>query len=361
MRATDAARNWRAIISVIAGGFISVSMLSFSIWLMPRSVALALLCLLITLVLFLLTYSSTGFILMRQAQGQILAPVDAFLLALFSLGRMLGVAFSLIFLALAMLLLAAFLLFLCKLPGVGSLLYAILMPVLSLILGLSFIGLFGVAFPLAAPAIWQGNNIINTVARLITIIRKRLVDVITHMSLLSLLVGLLMLVLMLIITTGVSTTTMLSGMLGVGAFDLGDSFSHNTHRFGMGTSLANPGLLATLGMYSGNLQATGFAIGSLALLTALVPMLTFIYGNCLIYLEVSKDLNFSATEQQLHTRLNDAKNYAEQVRQRNEPSLSEAPPVLAQSSAQACQRCQTQLSASDAFCGNCGLAQQFEK
>lgn len=361
MRATDAARNWRAIISVIAGGFISVSMLSFSIWLMPRSVALGLLCLLITLVLFLLTYSSTGFILMRQAQGQILAPVDAFLLALFSLGRMLGVAFSLIFLALAMLLLAAFLLFLCKLPGVGPLLYAILMPVLSLILGLSFIGLFGVAFPLAAPAIWQGNNIINTVARLITIIRKRLVDVITHMSLLSLLVGLLMLVLMLIITTGVSTTTMLSGMLGVGAFDLGDSFSHNTHRFGMGTSLANPGLLATLGMYSGNLQATGFAIGSLALLTALVPMLTFIYGNCLIYLEVSKDLNFSATEQQLHTRLNDAKNYAEQVRQRNEPSLSEAPPVLAQSAAHACQRCQTQLSASDAFCGNCGLAQQFEK
>lgn len=357
LRATDAARNWRAVTSLIGGGFISVSVLCFSVWLMPRSIMLALLCLLISLVLFLCTYSMTGYILMRQTQGQVLALADALVLALLSLGRLIGVALALILLALSMVLLAAFLLFMCKLPGIGSLLYAILMPVLSLLLGLCFIGLFGVAFPLAAPAIWQGNSVINTVARLITIIRMRLVDVITHMSLLSLLVGLLMLVLMMIIMTGMSTTTMLSGLLGVGAFDFSETFPQSTHRFGMRDSLETASVFAQMGMFTGNMQATGFAMATLALLAALVPTLTFIYGNCLIYLEVTKDLDFNETQQQLHSKFNDARNYAEQVRQRHEPELGETPAAVSKTPKQTCQHCQAPLNAGDIFCGNCGQAQ----
>ena len=114
-----------------------------------------------------------------------------------------------------LLLLALLIVFLvCKLPGVGPLLYAIAYPVAAIAAGAIFAGMGYVGYPLAAPAIWQGNTTLQTAARLLQIGRRQLLGVIVRMFGLLLLVGVLSAIVFGILGTGAAIASSISAATG---------------------------------------------------------------------------------------------------------------------------------------------------
>lgn len=67
---------------------------------------------------------------------------------------------------------SALLLLVCKIPEVGGIFLAALIPVLTLLGSLLFLGSY-IVLVLAAPALWEGNTIKFAVAQLLVIVRQR--------------------------------------------------------------------------------------------------------------------------------------------------------------------------------------------
>src|SRR5262249_52683196 len=154
-------------------------------------------------------YSAVGIVLMRDAQGESVGFVDALLQATFSVHRLVGIG-VLLSVGWILLLLALLIVFLvCKIPGVGPLLYAIAYPVAAIVAGAIFAGMWYVGYPLAAPAIWQGNSTLQTAARLLQIGRRQLLSVIVRMFGL-LLVGVLSAIVFGILGTGAAIASSIS-------------------------------------------------------------------------------------------------------------------------------------------------------
>ncbi len=342
LRAADAARNWRAILCLSSGTTISLASFSLCASFVFQQPGLAALFALLGFFLLALCYSATGHLLMRLAQGQTIGVIDAYLLAILNFHRMLGVALALLFICLLLVMTASLLLFLCKLNGAANSLYALVLPALSLALGISLFGIFGVALPLSAPAIWQGNTVFATVARLIQVVRQRLFDVVSHFFLLSLLTGLLVMILSLILAIGLGVTLLLSNSVGVGM--LKDSYTS--------------GGVTGVGLILENLRATGLGFKALAVLVATLPSLCFIYGSCLIYLDVCAGLEFQDIEQNLRDKFQQTSPSTSTEIKRKEPNLSpNSNQNQASNSDKNCSSCQQTLLASDLFCGQCGKAQ----
>jgi hypothetical protein len=374
LRAAEAVTNWRALAMSALAGLAFFLFLALSGWLAKSSVLLGGLFFLLSLVLGLVGYSSVGIVLMRRSQGQDIGLVDAFLQALFTVHRLLGLA-VLLFLAFVGLALATLLvLAVCKIPGLGPLVYSVAFPILTVILGLTTAGMFYVVMPLAAPAIWSGNTIWETAARMLVIVRQRLLPVITQLVILSLLVLFLSGVVTFVLMTGYMTTLGLSSAVGINA-------SGNAMGMVQSMMLGGMGGMGGLGGYgmdgaTSYFGAFAFATGLLFTVGMIIPFLTFINGTCLIYLQTIEGLHFDAAEEQLRGHVDEAKRRAQEARERasaklqevkaaqrapqeaapTPPAASVAPAAAATpaATARACASCHAPLAADDVFCGECG-------
>lgn len=366
LRAAEAVTNWRALAMSGLSGLAFFLFLALSGWLSKSSALLGGLFFLLSLVVGLVGYSSVGIVLMRHSQGQDIGLVDAVLQALFTVHRLLGLG-VLLFLAFIGLALATLLvLAICKIPGLGPLAYAIAFPVLSVILGLTTAGMFYVVLPLAAPAIWSGNTIWETAARMLVIVRQRLLPVITQLVILSVLVLFLSGVVAFVLTTGYMTTLGLSSAVGINASGNAMGMFQGMMMGGMG-GMGQMGGMGGAGSYLG---AFAFATGLLLTIGMTIPFLTFINGTCLIYLQTIDGLQFGAAEEQLRGHVDEAKRRAQEARERASAKLQEvkaaqrapqeaapvAPfvPGAPGTAARACAACHAPLAADDVFCGECG-------
>jgi hypothetical protein len=393
LRAAEAVTNWRALamcglacVSTLIMGMLTVSM-------MRHSFFLGFLLGLVTIVVMLIGYSSVGITLMRQAQGQSVGFVEAILQAVFTAHRFLAVGI-LLFLCYLVVILGALVIFLfCKIPGIGPLLYAFAFPLVALIIGITFTGLGYVGYPLAAPSIWEGNDTFQTMARLMQIGRQRLMSVIVNMFILMILVGFLSLIVFGILGYGslLSTTlstvvgvnpmgslmSLFSGMVGplLGGFG---GFGGGGGGFGGGGFGGGEMEMASNGM--AYMSAFGFGVGLLVTIGMVIPFLTFINGTCLIYLQTVNGMDFTASEEKLRERMEEAKRRAAEARDRTAERMREAkasaqamktsapasasapvaaaapvvpaaPPAAAQ---RTCVNCHAPLAADDVFCGECG-------
>ncbi|SFL48438.1 hypothetical protein [Rugamonas rubra] len=380
LRAAEAVTNWRALAMSALAGLAFFLFLALSGWLAKSSVLLGGLFFLLSLVLGLVGYSSVGIVLMRRSQGQDIGLVDAFLQALFTVHRLLGLA-VLLFLAFVGLALATLLvLAVCKIPGLGPLVYSVAFPILTVILGLTTAGMFYVVMPLAAPAIWSGNTIWETAARMLVIVRQRLLPVITQLVILSLLVLFLSGVVTFVLMTGYMTTLGLSSAVGINASGNAMGMVQSMMLGGMG-GMGGMGGLGGLGGYgmdgaTSYFGAFAFATGLLFTVGMIIPFLTFINGTCLIYLQTIEGLHFDAAEEQLRGHVDEAKRRAQEARERasaklqevkaaqrapqeaapTAPAASVAPAAAATpaATARACASCHAPLAADDVFCGECG-------
>ncbi|WP_395407972.1 hypothetical protein ACHMW6_15540 [Pseudoduganella sp. UC29_106] len=353
LRAAEAVTNWRALAATGLAGMAILLSVFLTGALAKASMILGALGVLFTFVVVLTGYSAVGILLMRQAQQQPIGIPDAFIQAIFTVHRLLGVAAMMFLCVLGVSLFAVLILLCCKLPGVGSLLYAVASPVLTVLIGATIAGLLYVALPLAAPAVWEGNTVWQTTARLLVIVRQRLVSVIINLVILSLLVLVLAGVVYVVLSSGYLTTAGLSSAVGI------DSIGGLSQSL---TGMMMSGLGSGGGFHGGESQSYAgafiFSTGVLVMIGAIIPALTYINGTCLVYLQTVEGLNFGEAEEQIQTRMEEARRVAREAKERANAQMQQAKAAAQRPEAAAEQRsctvCKAPMAADDVFCGECG-------
>ncbi len=354
LRAAEAVTNWRALAATGLAALAILLSVFLTGALTKASMILGALGLLFTFVVMLTGYSAVGILLMRQAQQQPIGIIDAFGQAIFTVHRLLGVALMMFLCVLGVSLFAVLVLFCCKLPGIGSLLYAVALPALTVLIGATIAGLLYVALPLAAPAVWEGNTVWQTTARLLVIVRQRLVSVIIKLVTLSLLVLVLAGVVYLVLSSGYLTTAALSSAVGI------DSVGGLSQSL---TGMMFSGLGGGGAYYGGESQPyTGAFIIStsvLVMIGAIVPALTYINGTCLVYLQTIEGLNFGEAEVQIQARMEEAKRLAKEAKDRANAQMQQAKAAVQRPETPAaqctCTGCKAPMAQDDVFCGECGV------
>ena len=135
-----------------------------------------------------------------------------------------GLAFLGIVLAVALLL------WICKIPVVGPVLFFIVFPLSAVTIGVLFVAFAFVLAPIASAAIWSGESIGTALARVAMVIRKRLVGVVVRACVLFVLLIVTAMVLWWIALSG----TLTAGSLSLGIVGVDPNLSSLTSMFGGG-------------------------------------------------------------------------------------------------------------------------------
>jgi hypothetical protein len=259
----------------------------------------------------------------------------------------------------------------CKIPGIGPVLYAIAFPVTTVTTGIVLFGLLFVVVALVFPALWAGETITEALAHLWELLRHRLLFVIVNVLLLTLLVALATLVVLSLLGLGATT----SGAISLAV--LGQSTSVES-LLGVFES-PNPWNWSGRGGGTGAYAAAALFGAFLLMLLAIVPLtLILAKGLCLTYLSAIEGLDVGAAHAKITQGVAELKQRAEAASERARQAASRPSSITAPSSAMspalrqpstnnlsasergasaavtACPRCQATVTAADAFCGNCG-------
>jgi hypothetical protein len=246
-------------------------------------------------------FNAAGVVLMDESAGAAPRPfVDALLAGVFAFLKSIvvfllaGACILLVFVAVAILL------WICKIPGIGPILFFFIFPLSALALGVSFVALAFVLAPVALPALWSGQGIAAALARVVIAVRKRLIAV---------LVRGLVLALLLMVSSMLLWFTVISGLFATGAMSVG-----------ILRTAINPAAL--MGIMSGGMSEGGHALagllGAVLLLVAVGSALSQILkkGWCLIYMQVVRDLDVGAVESEMQQRLAQVRQQAAAMRDR---------------------------------------------
>ncbi len=360
LEAVDAASNWPAFL-LLSGTWI-VSVFSLAIfgaltsYLSSQSGGLGafsglIMFLLVTSIL-IVGVNATGIMLSDTLWGRAQRGImDSILASAFTCHRLLAVLFIEFLLFFALLVVLTFVLFICKIPGLGPVLYAVVFPLGAIATGLVIFALFYIAIPLAAPAIWNGASVKHTLLMLQAVARKRLLNSIIMMLLMGLLILVTVGFVWSILGIGTAVVTSLSaGVLGAssGGFD---------SVFGMFTGGGGGG--------SGYAYAMGFGGAILLLVGANPGLLIGLKGLSIIYREVSSGLSLEEDEKVMDRRMQDIKARADQARQQvaaaaqRAKDAATAAPILTPAAtpvvdAAVCPACNNAITSEDVFCGGCG-------
>jgi hypothetical protein len=326
--AVDAVTNHRALLvefSTLAVGvvllalFASMAMKSMSVGAFGAGYLL--------FVLFAgIGFNAAGVVLMDEAAG---APrrsfADVLLAGAFAFGKAIAVFLLAGLGAIVVLLAVALLLWICRIPGVGPVLFFVVFPASAIVLGVLWAAFAFVLAPIAGPAIWSGESIGAALARVMMVIRKRLLGVLVRGCVLFLLLVVTAMVLWTIAFTGSAVAGALSlGIVGVdfdlssiaGAFGGGAAQEFNPYaRPGM-----RPGMRMTPSPPAAGTGGYGVAmLVSLGLIAAAVGTLLSLVlkkGWCLIYLQTARDLDVSAVEAEMQAKLAQVRAQAQAARER---------------------------------------------
>ena len=371
--ATSAISNWRALALFAASTVAAV--LVFGLLVATQSAAGVLLGTLLGWLLAFYGVNAVGIMLMDATRdGESRTPMQAVAASLLTSHRLLLVGLLALAGLLVLLVGVAILLLLCKLPVIGPLLFAVVMPLSALLLGFTLFTLAYVFYPLAASAIWSGATVMEAAGNLLAIARKRLVAVVLQEVVLMLIVLFVTLILLGIVFSGLGLTTMMSaGIVGGGE---GGLQSLGMMAMGMG-SMGMGGL----GGGGGYVLAGGLGTTLLLALAGIVPGLIALQGFCQIYLSSLNGLDASDARRALATTLQKTQEKMREAREKVEaqarrpvaptapdtpaspaaPTMPAAPaveasaPVAAAAPAAAvCPACRMPVDPDDVFCGHCG-------
>ncbi|MCL1825846.1 MAG: zinc ribbon domain-containing protein [Betaproteobacteria bacterium] len=345
--------NEKALFVLLATNLTALA-LPFLGYALTGSVSLATVLLIFPTLLLILPAGTSvaGLLLMDQARGQTPRPLrKAVSDGIPSFLRILGIALLGVVLMVIFCLFLGLLLFICKLPAVGPVLYAVLFPVLLILAGLLYFGLIA-GLSMACPAAWSGATIHEILETLWRIAANRAVELLLNLFLLAVLIGLANFILVSIVFAGSPF------VLGISASILSDSlislFSSPKYTFAI---------------------IFGSMTGLMLFLTALTAMTMM--GLNLIYLRITKDLPPIRVREY-------ARNPVFQSANKKEPIIQPAPQATSDMSSapgndtqdilasllaetvpaatvaenaettQICPHCRTPTQAGDLFCGECG-------
>jgi hypothetical protein len=364
LSAVDAVRNWRAA-ALLLGSLLTAGLLvslagvaSFQI-----HPALGAIFALLAVAVFFYGANAAGIMLMDEAHGSQSRPVLAAVLTALSIGHRFIFVILLVSLVYIVGLLAmALLLLLCKIPGLGALLFAFVFPVCVVMSGIAIFAGYGVIGPLAGPAVWSGSTTMQALSRLAAIARQRIVVVVLSMLVLLLICGFVGSLIVGVMFTGTLITGgMSAGIIGVSGMDLSSVM-------GMGNMSGYGGGWGTDSL-SGHLAAGAFGWGVVMAVALTLPLLVYLRGCCQLYLANIQGVDAEGIEQQLREKLDAAKRGASEIKAKGEAMAAQQAqrfektaaagdvpaPASEPSALQAkCAVCNTPCLPGDAFCGGCG-------
>jgi len=329
---------------------------------------LGLVTLLLVMATALVGINATGIMLSDDTWGRPQRDMVAALLAsLFTSHRLIGILLLQGLLFLLYLLAFVVVLFISSIPGIGPLLYAVVFPVGSVLTGILLFALLYVAIPLAAPAVWNGATVMNSLAMLAAIARQRLLFVLV----MTLLLGLLLLLVTFIISAILASGTAMTMALSVPI--IGSSMDGLDGLFELLMRAAMEGRGGD--MDSGYLWALGFGAATLFLLGVTPGLLVGMKGMTIIHRAAIADLSLAETELAIKTKMDEMQRRAREAKeqafkkaaeqaaraQSNTPAApaaaaaaAPAPATPPPAAALACPNCSTPIASDDAFCGHCG-------
>ena len=310
---------------------------------------------------YLAGFNAAGILLLDQARGvHSRGLVDALIYALICVPKLILLVLLMVVVSALIFLALAVLLFVCKMPGLGPVLFVAVFPLCVVVAGAAICWLL-LGGNLAWVALLDGATVIRAIAQSIAIARTRLMEsalLQAVVALLSIVVGMVIFV---VLGIGFLPTAAMSlSIVGnVGGGNIGSVLTD----FGSAGAYAIAGAVGT---------------GVLWAVAATLVTLVAILGIELVYLRVTEGLDSTAAEQALTDHMNTARRRAAElgekaraagerareqagratpvaafaaVAQVHEPS--QAPPSVRLASV--CPQCRKPITDQDVFCGECGF------
>lgn len=224
-----------------------------------------------------------GLLLMDQAKKVPLRSVtEAIVAGVWCVPKSILLAVSLVVAVVVVYLFIALLFFICKMPGLGPLLYAVVFPVSVVIAGLTFTGLF-MGMMIALAALWEGATVAGALVKAFSVLSKRLVETALLSFVVLVLASLVFFFVGGVLMTGFMPASGLSASMLGGSSELMGSF---------GSMMMGSEGRSGLGGYA---LAGSFGGALLFALTMTLVFQVWLLGINLLYLKVTEGLDSSAT------------------------------------------------------------------
>lgn len=372
VRAFEGLRNGRAI-TLLVGAFILADV-PVILGLATRSpLGVLLLFAFLGLLIALFGISAAGVVLMDVARG--LPPPsfgDAIFAGVFSAFKIIimmilgTVAFALYWVLLYLVFL------ICKIPGLGPVIYAVAFPVAVVLTAFVLVGSI-IAFTVMGSAVWEGHALSAAIARVYAIAANRAIEVLIHYLILNFVLA---------VIGGMVLGFLLFSAVFVGGLSSIAIFEGVTESRGGGLGwFGNLSILRLLVLGSGDIGRYGlaelFGAGAVFSIGLATLYSVFLMGINLIYLSAVEGIDFSAAEAKLSKGLTQARQKAgemqERARQRAQElqerarqaeehrraaaqatTVSSAADMPTAQAGQQCPKCGATITGSDSFCGGCG-------
>jgi len=291
---------------------------------------------------------AAGKTLMDAIQGRAQLSVgEALLAGLLTLPKLLAVLLIEFGIFLVFVIALAIVLFICKTPVLGPLLYTVVYPISSVLAGILFFSFAFIVNPLAAPAFWDNYSIGQAMA--VFGLGKKALNV---GRLFPPIVQQLVLFIAVMVVSFVGSAIVFGGSAFVGALGAGI----------LGFGRAVPSIFTNL-MQGGGFAGGGYLIGTaigLAILAAIAytfPLLVYMAGTSRIFLNLA---NGETSPQTAPLDTPNAHPAAPSQQASPQASPAQAPTQTSttpqqEQNAHACPACHAPTEPGDAFCGECGV------
>jgi hypothetical protein len=203
-------RNRNAISALLGCAFVGIVVAGVLLALAGGPGFLALLASLVWLLALATGINAAGLLQMDHARG--ISPrslADALLHGLMCIPKLIVLGLALLAAAIAVFIVLALLLVICKIPFLGPLLFVVVFPLSVIVAGITVTGLLLCAV-LSLPAIWQGAGIARALAQNFAIVRSRLVEALLLLVLLGLICFAVGLIVFAVLMAGLMPTLGLS-------------------------------------------------------------------------------------------------------------------------------------------------------
>ncbi|ACY32856.1 zinc ribbon domain-containing protein [Comamonas thiooxydans] len=309
-RAAEGLTQWRPLLLCFLTLLLTGALIAGAAWMLVKAGFFMYLIFMLAAVVALLAGSSgVGIMLMDKARNE---PVRSFSAAasagLLCLPKFLLVGLAILVATLAYYLLAAVIYFICKIPVLGGILAFVAHPILVLVAAALLIAMIWVVGPLMGPALWSGLSVKAALANVLSIARKRLVEVVLMEVVLYVILGL---VCFMLFAGLVPATVSLTGM----AMSItGDAGSMAGMFMGGGYGRGYGGGFNPMGMMGGGSTGLIAGLGVLYCVVGALLAQVAIMGMNLIYLQARESVDPAEAEGALDSLIGDVRKKAEEAK-----------------------------------------------
>lgn len=310
-RAAEGLTQWRPLLMSFLTLLVTALLIGLSTWMLVKAgFFMSMLFMLAAMIALLAGSSAVGIMLMDKAKNE---PIRSFAAAasagLLCLPKFILVGLVVFVATLAYGLMAAIVYFVCKIPLIGAILAFVAHPILVLVAAALLIAMIWVIGPLMGPALWSGLSVKAALANVLSIARKRLVEVVLMEVVLYIILTLICVMLFAgLVPATVSLTGLAMSITGDASPMAGMFMGGGYYGRGYGGGFSPMAMMG--GGSTGLIAGLGVMYCVIGALLAQVAIM----GMNLIYLQARESVDPSEAEGALDSLIGDVRKKAEEAK-----------------------------------------------